>query len=123
MIKKLYIVMLCSAITQAHYLDQARDRYHNTLQYKKWQQFNKQNEVTLKQLDKNFFEAHNKCVKQNSSLIPRFRETEECTQAGKLSQQYAALSHKLEELEEEAANTLEGKEYFHLLQVFFNPVN
>lgn len=80
-------IMTMNIIAQQSALQQAQDKYHSSPQYKKWQLFKLHNESILKQLDEKFFDAHNKCVKQNAALVPRFFESEECIQARQLSRE------------------------------------
>lgn len=122
------ILLLCAihrtnCWTELAKLTKAQNRYHNTPEYIKYREFKQQLEQDSKlgTLGQQFFDLHRKCIEQNSSIIPGFNKkgSPECIAAKKLASEIATLKSKLGELEEDAAQTKEGQEYFHLLSTVY----
>lgn len=104
-------------------IQKAQQRYHSTPEYIKYREFKQKLEQDnkLDNLHRQFFDLHKKCIDQNSSIIPRFgrKDSPECIAAQKIAQEIAGLKSKLNELEEDAAQTKEGQEYFLLLKAVY----
>lgn len=104
-------------------LQKAQENYHNTPQYKKWQEFKQKLEEnkTLDNLNQEFFDAQKTCNQQSSFMIHRSSKkcSSTCIQAQELSEKIVELKNQLHDLEEAAIQTHEGQEYLRQRQAFF----
>lgn len=96
----------------------AQDAYHKTTNYIKYQELKQklEQDKTLEKLDQQFVDLKRKCEEKTSTItIFRRKQCPVCLEAAKIYNQFLLLKTELNELEENASNTQEGKEYFTLL--------